>query len=446
MDKKEFEFLLKEGEGYNIEFKESFSSDSAKEICAFANSTGGKILIGISDNKQIKGIEITNRLKSQIHDLVRNFDPKLAVSLEEFDNILIINVPEGKNKPYSASGKFYVRQGTNSQQLTTDEIREFFQKEGKIFFDESVNKEFSFKNGFSKTKFSIFIQRANLSKTISDEDILKNLGVLTKTGKFKNAGVLFFCDNVEKFFRHAIITCVLYKGNDKYKIMDRKDFTEDTISNYNGAMTFLVRNLRLEYKIETAGPREEILEIPEDALREAIINAMAHRDYNEKGANIQIDIFDNRVEISNPGGLISMIKKEEFGKKSISRNPLLFSLFKSADLVEKIGSGIGRMRNAMRNAGLPMPKFIFTNFFTVILRRPPTPQVTPQVTPQAELTELENKIVSEIKINPKISRKELAKKLGIGSETVKEYLEKLKTKGVLKRVGKTSAGYWEILK
>ena len=337
-----------------------------------------------------------------------------------------------------------MRQGSNSQKLSTDEIRNFFNKEGKILFDEGINSEFNFGKGFSKSKFEEFVKQAKLSRTISDEDILKNLGVLTENKKFRNAGVLFFCDNIEKFFRHAIITCVLYKGTNKYKIIDRKDFAEDTISNYNGAITFLIRNLRLEYKIETAGPREEILEIPENALREAIINAMAHRDYNERGANIQIDIYDDRVEISNPGGLVPAIKKEEFGKKSMSRNPLIFSLFKSADLVEKVGSGIGRMREAMENAKLPAPKFEFNSFFTVIFQRPEAPQATPQATPQAELTELENKILFQIKENAKISRNELSKKLGISSDTVKEYLEKLKSKGVIERIGKTSAGYWEV--
>jgi len=229
-----------------------------------------------------------------------------------------------------------------------------------------------------------------------------------------------------------------------YKIIDRKDFTSDIISNYKDTIAFLIRNLRLEYKIEGFGPRKELLEIPEEALKEAVVNAMSHRDYNEKGANIQIDIFDDRIEISNPGGLVSAIKKEDFGKKSISRNPLLFSLFKSVDLVEKVGSGIGRMRDAMKQAGLPAPKFEFTNFFTVTLQRPATPQVTSQVTPQVELTELESKIIAEIKINPKISRNELARKLGISGDTVKEYLEKLKSKGVLARAGKTSAGYWEV--
>lgn len=236
----------------------------------------------------VKGIKITNDLKSEIQNTARNCDPSIPIELEMINSVLIVNVDEGINKPYRCSSGFFLRQGSNSQKLSTDEIRDFFNKEGKILFDEAINKEFSFKNGFDKAKFDTFLQKAKISRVIPDKDILRNLGVLTETGKFKNAGVLFFCSNVEKFFRQAIITCVLYKGTDKYKIIDRKDFTEDSLSNYNNVMAFLLRNLRLEYKIETAGPREEVLEIPEDALREAVVNSMAHRDYNERGANVQI--------------------------------------------------------------------------------------------------------------------------------------------------------------
>ncbi len=452
MDKKEFEFLLKQGEGLKLEFKESYDSKNlGKEIVAFSNTEGGRIFIGVNDQGKVKGIQITNKLKSEIQDLARGCDPSIHIKIETIDNVIIVNVDDGLNKPYRCSAGFFLRQGSNSQKLSTDEIREFFNKEGKILFDEAVNNEFSFKSGFSKTKFDLFIQKANLSRTISDEDILKNLGVLTETRKFKNAGVLFFCDNIEKFFRHAIITCVLYKGNDKYKIIDRKDFTEDTISNYNGVMAFLMRNLRLEYKIETAGPREELLEIPEDALREAIVNAMAHRDYNEKGANIQIDIFDDRVEISNPGGLISAIKKEDFGKKSISRNPLLFSLFKTADLVEKVGSGVGRMRDAMRNVGLPAPVFEFTSFFTVTFKRPPMPTGDKKQIGLVEklvegLVESQKKIIKLIEENPYISKSELSKKVGISTTAIDKNILKLKDKGLLKRVGPDKGGHWEIIK
>jgi ATP-dependent DNA helicase RecG len=209
MDKKEFNFLLKQGEGLKLEFKENFDSKSlCKELIAFANTEGGRILIGINDKGEVEGIQITNKLKSEIQDLARNCDPPVHIWLETIDglnNLLVINVKEGINKPYRCAAGFFLRQGSNSQKLSTDKIREFFNKEGKILFDEVIHPTFNFKNGFSKAKFDFFIQRTNLSKTISDEDILRNLGVLTETGKFKNAGVLFFCEGIERFFRHAII-------------------------------------------------------------------------------------------------------------------------------------------------------------------------------------------------------------------------------------------------
>src|SRR3989344_1442640 len=296
MKKEEFEFLLQQGEGLRLEFKEGFESKSlARELVAFANTEGGKVIIGVNDKKELVGTTITSKLKSEVQDLARNCDPSIKIKIEELNNVLIIEVDEGLNKPYRCSEGFYLRQGSNSQKLSTNEIREFFNKEGKILFDDAINHAFSFENGFNKSKFEEFSKRANLSRTIEDKDILKNLGVITEDSKFKNAGVLFFCDEVEKFFRHAIITCVLYKGVNKTFIIDRKDFHSDIYSNYNDTMNFLRKNLKLIYRIEGAGPRKEILEIPEEALKEVVINAIAHRDYNEKGANIQIDLFDDRV-------------------------------------------------------------------------------------------------------------------------------------------------------
>src|SRR3989344_1745020 len=432
MDNREFDFLLKQGEGLKLEFKENFDSKSiAKELVAFANTEGGRILLGVDDTGGTKGIKITNTLTSEIQDIARNCDPPVSLELETNGTVLIVKVDEGANKPHRCSAGFFLRQGSNSQKLSTDEIRDFFNKEGKILFDEQVHSDFDFNRGFVRSTFEAFLQKAGISRVIPDKDILRNLGVLTETEKFRNAGVLFFCDNVEKFLRQAIITCVLYKGIDKYKIIDRKDFTGDALSNYDNTLAFLIRNLRLEYKIETAGPREEILEIPEEALREAVVNALAHRDYNEKGANIQVDIFDDRVEISNPGGLVSAIKKEDFGKKSISRNPLLFSLFKTADLVEKVGSGVGRMRDAMRNVGLPAPVFEFTSFFTVIFKRPPMPLGDKKQTGLVEklvggLVESQKKIIKLIEENPYISKSELSKKVGISTTAIDKNILKLK--------------------
>ncbi len=449
MEKREFDFLLSQGEGLKLEFKESFDSKNiAKEMVALANSEGGRIFIGIDDKGEVKGISITNKLKSEIQDIARNCDPPINIQLEIMDNVLIANIDEGLNKPHRCSAGFFLRQGSNSQKLSTDEIREFFNKEGKILFDESIHPTFSFENGYNKTKLTTYLNKAKLSRVISDESILKNIGVIVDKEKFKNAGVLFFCDNVERFIPQATVTCVLFKGLNKTFILDKKDFQLDIYSNYEEVLKFLYSNLKTVYRMEGFGPRKEILEIPDKALKECIINAMTHRDYSEKGAYIQVDIFDDRVEISNPGGLI--IKEEEFGTRSLSRNPTIFSLFTKLELVEHIGSGIGRIREEMKRAGLKEPKFQFGKFFAVTLFRPTHEELgklagdTPQKTPQKP-TELEQKILGSIKKKPTITREEIAKELNITSDTVKEYLEKLKNKELLSRVGGRKHGYWEIV-
>lgn len=264
MKKEEFEFFIQQGEDFQVEFKQSFEPKNfVKELVAFANAEGGKIFIGVTDNKKVVGVDISNKLKSDIQDIARNCDPPIYISFDSYENVLIVNVEEGYNKPYRCADGFYIRQTSNSQKLTTDEIRKFFNKEGKILFDEGINKDFTFQKGFSLKKFELFLIRSNISKFISNEDILKNIGVLTENGNFKNAGVLIFCDNVEKYFLQATITCVLYKGTNKVKILDRKDFAEDVITNYENAIAFLYKNLRLEYIIDSAGPRKEVLEIPE---------------------------------------------------------------------------------------------------------------------------------------------------------------------------------------
>jgi len=450
MDKKELDSILQQGEGLEIEFKEGFDKSIAKDIIAFSNTQGGRIFLGVNDKSKICGVNITNGLKSKIQDLANHCDPQIKIKLEMFKDVLVVNVLEGKDKPYKCSFGFYLRHGASSQKMTRDEIREFFNKEGKILFDRMINKNFSFKDGFDENKFNAFLQKAKISKVISKEEILKNLRVLNDKGEFRNAGVLFFCDKIEKFIPQAIVSCVLYKGKDKTFIIDKKDFISDIYLNYQNAIEFLYRNLRLKYEIEGFGPRKEVLEIPEEALKEAVINALVHRDYLERGADILVEIYDDRVEITNPGGLVSAIKKSEFGKKSVSRNPLLFSLFKRVNLVEKVGSGISRMRGAMKKTGLPLPKFEFTNFFTVIFKRPKT---TPKTVGKRvgekvgeRVSENQRLILEYFFKNKFISIIELSKKIGIAPKNIEENIKKLKKKGLIERVGSARGGHWKIIK
>ena len=445
MNKKEILSLIKTGEGHNLEFKESFSSEIYKEICSFANANGGRILLGVTDKNKIKCIEITNRLKSQIHDLVRNFDPKIEVSIKEVDRILVINVPEGKNKPYSVNGRFYLRQGTNSQQLSRDEIRDFFQKEGKITFDEKIDAKFDFKNDFNESAFKLFLEKAKISPVISREEILKNLELL-EDGKMRNAGILLFCNKVTRFFLNATILCSHFQGNDKYKILDSQEFEENFYSNYQKALDYIKSKINTEYIIRTAGPREEVLELPEDALKEALLNAMAHRSYFVNGY-IHVNIFNDRIEITNPGGLVPGLAIKDLGSKSKPRNHLLFGLMQRMDLVEKAGSGIARIKLAMKEYKLEPPIIeADENWFTIIFKRPDLQKESYEDRIYGKRKKTTQKIIEVIKLNPYMSRKEIAEKIGnITEDGIKYNLAKLVKEGKIKRIGPDKGGSWEVL-
>lgn len=392
MNKKEIQLILEEGEGYKIEFKENLSGID-KEFVAFANASGGKIFLGIDDNKEIKGINITNTLKSQIQDIANNCQPSIKISFESFENILIINVRLGEDKPYQCSSGFYTRVGPNSQKLTRNEIIEFFKSEGKIRFDELTNLKFDYKTHFDERKLDKFLRLAGISKILETSSILTNLGVAEKQeGKviFNNTGILFFSRNLQDIYFHTAVTCALYRGNEKVNVLDRRDFNEDIVSNIDGAMNFLKQYIPVRYEMTGTPRRKEVPEIPYDALREAIINAVTHRDYFEKGSNVMVEMFDDRIEISNFGGLPKGLKPEDFGKKSVLRNPNIADLLHRIKYIEKMGTGINKIKNLIADAGLLPVEFEFGTFFTAVIRRP---QI--QIIDRDAMDELINESINE---------------------------------------------------
>jgi ATP-dependent DNA helicase RecG len=370
MKKEEIEFILKEGEGQFIEFKECFDSKNfAKEIVAFANSEGGRIILGVNDKGDIKGIEITNKIKSEIQDIARKCDPFIAISVETFDNVLIIHVAEGENKPYQCSQGFYLRTGANSQKLTRDEIIEFSVGEGKIKFDEQINKNFNFPEDFDDEKFGQYMEVAGLTKNIPTKEILLTLNVaklINNKIKLNNAGALFFAKSPGKFFINSKVVCVNYRTNEKVDILDKKIFDNGIINNIEEAINYVKKHIDLKFEIKTA-KRKEIPQFPEAAFREAIVNAVMHRDYFDKSGDVMIEIFRNKIWVSNPGGLVKWLKPEDFGRYSRPRNPLIAELLSKTEYVEKVGSGINRIRTAVNEAGLPEVIFEYNSSFITIL-------------------------------------------------------------------------------
>jgi ATP-dependent DNA helicase RecG len=371
MTQKKIEEIIQSGEGYTIEWKRNVNSDLAKEMVAFANSSGGRIFVGIDDEGKTTGVKITNELRSQVQAIAHDCDPSIVLELEAAGNVLVVHVPEGKNKPYRCTNGFYIRNGANSEKLSTSSIRDFFNEHGRIHFDEMPFPKVGYPKGVDKDAVRNFMALLDLAKPIVPDHLLRNLGVLNQDHSspvLNGAGVLCFAKEPTRYIPQSSVTCVAYKDNTKVDIIDKKTFEFNVIDNIDESLAFLKRHLNLAFEIKSK-QRVEKLEIPEVALREAVVNAVAHRDYSEKGATVMIEVFNDRIEISNPGGLPKGLDKKDFGKRTLARNPLLASLLNRAGYIEKLGTGIERMRSAMKNEGLAVPSFQFDHFFTVTFKR-----------------------------------------------------------------------------
>lgn len=479
MNKKDFGLILKTGESFFIEFKEKFDKSFVKEIVSFSNSQGGKIFIGVTDSGEIKGIKITNKLKSQIFDVARNCDPPIGIKLSTYKNrTLVVEVPEGNKKPYLCSQGFFVRNGTNSQKLSRDEILSFAYTEGKLTFDEQINEDFVYSDDFDKQKFYAYLKEADLTDIKNDESLLINLGVAKKVKDkilLNNAGILFFAKNPAKFFMTSKVVCAEYQTNEKVNILDRKIYDDGILENINQAINFVKRRIKVEFEIKTAR-RKEIPQYPEEAYREVIVNAIMHRDYFDKSSDIMIEVYRNKIVVFNPGGLVKWLKPEEFGTISKTRNPIVASLLSRTIFVEKLGTGINRIKKAMELLDLPSPEFKFYehSFYVdlydgamikgVEIKSQKTVEKIQNLSRKELLTLLENKVGSklvekvgsklvenQLKIvflileDEKISKNRMSEILNISDTAVDKNISKLKNLGIIKRVGFAKGGHWEVI-
>lgn len=369
---KDFDIILAQGESSTVEFKANPDKSLAAEVCAFANASGGRIFIGVDDSGKDVGTDVWNSSRSQVQNTVSQIKPFLNVDVSVHGNIIVVTVPEGRDKPYSCPQGFYLRSGPNSQKLDHNTIVEFFQNESRIRYDELVREDLPLDERFNETAYKHYLGLAKISTVFDKTKILLNLNCAAERGGkvyFTNAGALFFRHNEEQvMFDHTQVVCALYKGKDKSYILDVKHFKGDIVSNIDNAILFLKKHLKLTYRIKTLR-REEILELPEDALREAVVNAVCHRNYFEKGANIMIEVYDDRVDIISPGGLCKGITPETFGTVSVTRNSVIAAMLHRIDYIEKMGTGILRMKNATAAANVPDPEYNISEFFIITFKR-----------------------------------------------------------------------------
>ncbi len=444
MTEQELSIVLQQGEGYRIEFKENLSNLD-REFVAFANASGGFIFLGINDIGVIKGFEFNNKIKSQIQDIANNSDPPIKILIKQIKNIVIVEVREGSDKPYRCASGFYNRTGPNSQKMTRDQIVDFVKIESKVRFDELVKRDFSAID-FDENKLDKFLKMAGITHIPDISIMLKNLHaaeIQQNETYYYNTAVLFFAKNLELQYFHTKVTCALYKGKDKVTVLDRKDFNFDIVDTIDQTMIYLKQRLNVRYEFDGSPARKEIPEIPWEALREAVINAVIHRDYFEKGANVMVEIFDDRVEITSPGGLPKGLRKEDFGKISVLRNPNIANLMQRIDYIEKMGTGIPRMQKLLVDAGLKPLSYEISGFVRAVFFRETT-QETENTTQETEKTTQEL-LLSIIKKTPAVTREELAENIGLTPDGVKYHLDKLRKEGIIEHRGPTKRGHWVIL-
>ncbi|MFC1590269.1 ATP-binding protein [Candidatus Omnitrophota bacterium] len=459
MKPEELKLIIKEGEGLTVEFKERYTPKIDRDIVAFSNTKGGFLLLGVDDNGKVVGEKLTNKMKADINAIARNCDPEIHIkSVKRSSNVIVIEIPEGEEKPYSSSSGYFRRLDAVTQKMSQKEVRLFFRETDTVSFESLACNKVSVKD-ISLSKVKAFLKEAGTSLKVNKANlamVLSSLGAVIKN-KVNNAGALMFASNIDKSIPHSESILGAFKGTNKTHIFDRKDVRDDLLTQFNEAVGFLKKHLNIRSEIRGVN-RHDIYEIPLDALREAVVNAIVHRDYSIKGTSIYVMVYDDRVEIENPGRLLSGVTVKSLDKASVRRNPIIADLFHRMGKVERLGSGIKRMRDLMREAGLKEPVFEVDPFFRVIFYRDPkyslkrpssaperADQKTTQKTDQ-KTTQKQRDILAYLSKHPKAGREEIAKNIkGITESGVKYNLKALQDKGLLKRIGSDKGGHWQIV-
>ena len=369
MTKKNLSCLIGRGEGSTTEFKRGMPSDLGREICAFANSTGGVILLGVTNAGEVVGVPDHNSLKSRVQSTARSADPPISVEVESVGAVLCVVVPPQDRKPYSFGGRFFIRGGASSQQMSNDEVENLFYAVGRLHFDKKPCEAFSMENDLDDETWERFSKRAKIPEAMDRFVALRNLGLIDAQDCMTHAGAWLLARDIRRFTTSGHVSCALFMGTEKVRILDRRDFHSDIPTMIDEAVAWILTKINVEFIIRHVR-REERPEVPEEALREAVANAVAHRDYRST-ANVQIYVFKDRIEIVSPGGLPAGMEEADLGTKSVPRNPLLFGMLYRMDVVEQIGSGIRRIRELCREHGVEEPVIeVSENWVTTTFRRP----------------------------------------------------------------------------
>ncbi|WP_270749829.1 RNA-binding domain-containing protein [Fusobacterium hominis] len=452
--------IIKNGENKTTEFKEMIpnSKKISQTAVAFANGAGGKIYIGITDDRQIIGIDekldifkVIDDLNTIIYDsCYPNINTNIYTENKEDKTILVIEIFPGNLKPYyiQSMGKengVYIRVGASNRKASYENILELERQRKNITFDEEIDWELEYKVLNLEKLKKIFKEN---KKDFSKEKLL-NLGLIKTEGKdlkvTKGLGIIL------GIYENTTINCARFKGNSMDIFLDKKEFTGNIFEKIENIQLFFENHLNLSSKFEKF-QRKDILEIPILALREGVINAIVHRDYSNQGRDIKIGIYDDIVEIISPGGLPSTLTIDQiYSGRSEIRNRVLARIFKEFNFIEKWGSEINRMINLCKNANLKAPEIKETGDSIILTFYRAVPDSTGLVPDSAglmpnsaglnNLSETEEKVFNLIL--DKTTRKEIQDKLSLSERAIRKVLSSLQEKELIEKIGKGPATYYK---
>ena len=426
-----------------------------KSVSAFANTYGGSLIFGISDDNQIIGLENPDKDAEIISEMIKSrLDPipefKIRFQKEEDKVLLIVDILKGEETPYYYSGdgvlEAYVRIGNESVKASSTELKRLVLYGRNTTFD-SQNSMYKVEDyAFSKLRERY---KKWTGQSFNDKDLI-SFGLATKDGYLTNAGALIVDESPIHYSR---VFCTRWNGLTKsggtMDALDDAEYSGSLISLIENGEGFIKRNAKMMWR-KTANSREELPEYVERSYHEALVNAIAHRDYLVNGSEVHIDIYDDRMEIYSPGGMPdgSVIQdRDPTTVPSTRRNPVIADVFNRLGYMERKGSGFAKILDnyafQINYTEEKKPYFRSDRYqFTVImpnLNYNGTQDVTQDVT-QDDVYTL---ILEMIKRNNKISAKQLAEKLGISIRTVRR---KIKEMDNIEYIGHGYSGYWKIKK
>jgi len=375
LDQKTFDELLQSYESESLDFKKTLpaSADLAVLITAFYNTRGGKIVIGVDDDRCPVGVSNPQGIEAGITNIIRDrcdldIMPRLEIVPYQERYFVVVHCPKGSKPPYFVRSYAhpFIRLGSTNREATIEETRQLYLAGGEVRFEQLPALKASMAD-LSKELILRYCKRreqlANFAIELSNEELLHNVGCLVAVNGDlypTNAGILLFSERPQHFLPQSEVTVVRFKGIDVVEYLDRKDLHDPLPDLVTSAEAFIYRHIRVGRRV-IGFKGVDYWEYPREAIREVIVNAVIHRDYSLSGQRIRIFIFDDRIEVYSPGLLPPGVTLEELRQlksRSVLRNPAIVNIFHDyGGFIEKLGTGIRRMSHAMQKHHLPLPQF-----------------------------------------------------------------------------------------